>query len=82
MASKAEWPFEGSPKSFESRRCREPNPLSIRCVCQYIKKRAKVNLSGTAERIYRLKHYIMLGIFLFPQADKISHRIKEVVTVH
>lgn len=33
---KAEWTFEGSPKYLKSRRCREPNPLSIRSVCQYI----------------------------------------------
>ena len=53
-----EWTSEGGPKSMESRRRREPNPLPIRSVCLYMRKWTFVNLSGTAiiRDYYRLKH--------------------------
>lgn len=53
-----EWTSEGGPKSMESRRRREPNPLPIRSVCLYMRKWTFVNLSGTAiiRNYYRLKH--------------------------
>ena len=35
-------------RNEKSRRRREPNPLSIRSVCQYVRKWTFVNLSGTA----------------------------------
>ncbi len=38
MDFEVEWTFEGDTEMKKSRYCREPNPLSIRRVCQYMER--------------------------------------------
>ena len=72
MDFNSEWTFEGG-LNEKSRRRREPNPLSIRSVCQYVRKWTFVNLSGTA----------IMNLYLLPsQAYSLGRFFYTIIAEH
>ena len=67
MKFRVEWTFEGG-RNEKSRRRREPNPLSIRSICWYVRERTFCQIEWYRDSnvyYYRLKLFINLGRFFY-----------------